>query len=191
MTNEDEAMNTVNRRTALAAGFATASLIYSTSAFAQDAPAGAAEARLLQLGIELPKVAAPVANYVPAARLGNIIFLAGTGPRNPDGSRPQGKVGGDVTLEQANQHARNVGLQLLAALREATGSLDKVVRFGRVFGMVNAVPEFTDHPKVINGCSDLFVEVFGDRGRHARCAVGMASLPFNMTVEIEAVVEVA
>ena len=184
-------MNTVNRRTALAAGFATASLISSTSAFAQDAPAGAAEARLLQLGIELPKVAAPVANYVPAVRLGNIIFLAGTGPRNPDGSRPQGKVGGDVTLEQANQHARNVGLQLLAALREATGSLDKVVRFGRVFGMVNAVPEFTDHPKVINGCSDLFVEVFGDRGRHARCAVGMASLPFNMTVEIEAVVEVA
>ena len=168
MTNEDEAMNTVNRRTALAAGFATASLISSTSAFAQDAPAGAAEARLLQLGIELPKVAAPVANYVPAARLGNIIFLAGTGPRNPDGSRPQGKVGATWFLEQANQHARNVGLQLLAALREATGSLDKVVRFGRVFGMVNAVPEFTDHPKVINGCSDLFVEIFGDRGRHAR-----------------------
>ena len=112
------------------------------------------------------------------------------GPLNPDGSRPQGKVGRDVTLEQANQHARNVGLQLLAALREAAGSLDKVVRFGRVFGMVNAAPEFTDHPKVINGCSDLFVEVFGDRGRHARCAVGMGSLPFNMTVEIEAVVEV-
>ena len=98
-------MNTVNRRTALAAGFATASLISSTSAFAQDAPAGAAEARLLQLGIELPKVAAPVANYVPAARLGNIIFLAGTGPRNPDGSRPQGKVGGDVT-SRAGQSAR-------------------------------------------------------------------------------------
>jgi enamine deaminase RidA (YjgF/YER057c/UK114 family) len=96
----------------------------------------------------------------------------------------------DVTLEQANQHARNVGLQLLAALREAAGSLDKVVCFGRVFGMVNAVPEFTDHPKVINGCSDLFVEVFGDRGRHARCAVGIGSLPFNMTVEIEVVVEV-
>jgi enamine deaminase RidA (YjgF/YER057c/UK114 family) len=99
-------------------------------------------------------------------------------------------VGRDVTLEQANQHARNAGLQLLAALREAAGSLDKVVRFGRVFGMVNAVPDFTDHPKVINGCSDLFVEVFGDRGRHARCAVGMGSLPFNVTVEIEAVVEI-
>jgi enamine deaminase RidA (YjgF/YER057c/UK114 family) len=137
------------------------------------------------------RLTAPVANYVPSVRLGNIIFLAGAGPLNPDGSRPQGKVARDVTLDQANQHARNAGLQLLAALREAAGSLDKVVRFGRVFGMVNAVPEFADHPKVINGCSDLFVEVFGDRGRHARCAVGMSSRPFNMTVEIEAFVEVA
>ena len=179
-------MNDIDRRTVFVAGLAAASLISS----ATEAAAGSPEARLRELGIELPKVTAPVANYVPSARLGNIVFLAGTGPLNPDGSRPQGKVGRDVTLEQANQHARNVGLQLLAALREATGSLDKVVRFGRVFGMVNAVPEFTDHPKVINGCSDLFVEVFGDRGRHARCAVGMGSLPFNMTVEIEAVVEV-
>jgi enamine deaminase RidA (YjgF/YER057c/UK114 family) len=189
--DNDEVVNRINRRTALAAGFATASLISSaTNAFAQAPPAGTAEERLRQLGIELPKVAPPVANYIPAARVGNIIFLAGTGPLNPDGSRPQGKVGRDVTIEQANQHARNVGIQLLAALREATGSLDKVVRIGRVFGMVNAAPDFTDHPKVINGCSDLFVEVFGDRGRHARCAVGMGSLPFNMTVEIEALVEV-
>src|ERR1700730_13668504 len=177
----------VDRRTVFVAGLAAASLISN----ATEAAAGSPEARLRELGIELPKVTAPVANYIPSARLGNIIFLAGTGPRNPDGSRPQGKIGGDVTLEQANQHARNVGLQLLAALREATGSLDKVVRFGRVFGMVNAAPEFTDHPKVINGCSDLFVEIFGARGRHARCAVGMSSLPFNMTVEIEAIVEVA
>jgi enamine deaminase RidA (YjgF/YER057c/UK114 family) len=183
---ELEAMENIDRRTVFAAGLAAASLISN----ATEAAAGSPEARLRELGIELPKVTAPVANYVPSARLGNIIFLAGAGPLNPDGSRPQGKVGCDVTLEQANQHARNVGLQLLAALREAAGSLDKVVRFGRVFGMVNAVPEFTDHPKVINGCSDLFVEVFGDRGRHARCAVGMGSLPFNMTVEIEAVVEV-
>ena len=180
-------MNNIDRRTVFVAGLAAASLIST----AVEAAAGSPEARLRELGIELPKVSAPVANYVPSARLGNIIFLAGAGPLNADGSRPQGKVGRDVTLEQANQHARNVGLQLLAALREAAGSLDKVVRFGRVFGMVNAVPEFTDHPKVINGCSDLFVEVFGDRGRHARCAVGMGSLPFNMTVEIEAVVEVA
>jgi enamine deaminase RidA (YjgF/YER057c/UK114 family) len=187
---KEEAMETIDRRTVFVAGLAAASLMSNTGASAQQAAAGSPEARLRELGIELPKVAAPVANYVPSARLGNIIFLAGAGPLNPDGSRPQGKVGRDVTLEQANQHARNVGLQLLAALREAAGSLDKVVRFGRVFGMVNAAPEFTDHPKVINGCSDLFVEVFGDRGRHARCAVGMASLPFNMTVEIEAFVEV-
>jgi enamine deaminase RidA (YjgF/YER057c/UK114 family) len=186
-----DALNPVDRRTALIAGLASASLISSTSAVAQESDADSAEARLRQLGIELPKVAAPVANYVPSARLGNSIFLAGTGPRNPDGTRPQGKVGRDVTLDQANLHARNVGMQLLAAMREAAGSLDKVVRIGRVFGMVNAAPEFTDHPKVINGCSDLFVQVFGDRGRHARCAVGMGSLPFNMTVEIEAVIEVA
>ena len=158
-------METIDRRTVFVAGLAAASLISNTGA--SKAAAGSPEARLRELGIELPKVAAPVANYVPSARLGNIIFLEGAGPLNPDGSRPQGKVGRDVTLEQANQHARNVGLQLLAALRETTGSLDKVVRFGRVFGMVNAAPEFTDHPKVINGCSDLFVEVFGDRGRHA------------------------
>jgi enamine deaminase RidA (YjgF/YER057c/UK114 family) len=183
MTREDEALRYFDRRTALVAGIASASL-FSSAAQAQPAASDSAEARLKQLGIELPKVGTPVANYIPAARLG-------TGPMNPDGTRPQGKVGRDVTAEQAAQHARNVGLQLLAALREATGSLDKVVRFGRVFGMVNAAPEFTEHPKVINGCSDLFVEIFGDRGRHARCAVGMGSLPFNMTVEIEAVVEVA
>ena len=183
-------MNDIDRRTVFVAGLAATSLI-SNTCFGAAAAASSPEARLRELGIELPKVAAPVANYVPSARLGNMIFLAGAGPLNPDGSRPRGKVGREVTLEQANQHARNVGLQLLAALREATGSLDKVVRFARVFGMVNAVPEFTDHPKVINGCSDLFVEIFGDRGRHARCAVGMGSLPFDMTVEIEAVVEVS
>jgi enamine deaminase RidA (YjgF/YER057c/UK114 family) len=175
MTLEDEALRHFDRRTALVAGIASASLFAGT-AHAQPA-GGSAEARLKQLGIELPQLRPPVANFIPAARLGNIVFLAGTGPVNPDGTRPQGKVGRDVTVEQAAQHARNVGLPLLAALRNETGSLDKVVRFGRVFGMVN--------------CSDLFVEVFGDRGRHARCAVGMGSLPFNMTVEIEAVVEVA
>ena len=186
-----EALGHIDRRTALVVGLASASLVSSSGAFAELVDAGSPESRLRELGIELPKVTAPVANYVPSARIGNLVFLAGTGPRNPDGSRPQGKVGREVTLEEANLHARNVGLQLLAAMREATGSLDKVVRIGRVFGMVNAAPDFTDHPKVINGCLDLFVEVFGDRGRHARCAVGMASLPFNMTVEIEAVIEVA
>src|SRR3974390_2638374 len=139
-------MNDIDRRTVFVAGLAAASLISNAVGAGESSP----EAGLRELGIELPKVPPPVANYVPSARLGNIIFLAGAGPLNPDGSRPQGKVGRDVTLEQAQQHARNVGLQLLAALREATGSLDNVVRFGRVFGMVNAVPEFTDHPKVIN-----------------------------------------
>ena len=118
-TNKDEAVNTINRRTALAAGLASASLISSTSAFAEDAPAGSPEARLRQLGIELPKVAAPVANYVPAARLGNIIFLAGTGPLNPDGSRPQGKVGRDVT-SRTGQSTR--AERWLAIARRAAGS---------------------------------------------------------------------
>jgi enamine deaminase RidA (YjgF/YER057c/UK114 family) len=135
----------VDRRAVFVAGLAATSFISNTTASAQQAAAVSPEARLRELGIELPRVTPPVANYVPSARLGNIIFLAGAGPLNPDGSRPQGKVGRDVTLEQANKHARNVGLQLLAALREAAGSLDKVVRFGRVFGMVNAAPEFTDH----------------------------------------------
>jgi enamine deaminase RidA (YjgF/YER057c/UK114 family) len=116
---------------------------------------------------------------------------AGSPPIKPDGKFATGKVGIDVTLDEAYQHARLVGLELLAVMRHELGSLDKVVRVGRVFGMVNAAPNFTDHPKVINSCSDLFVQVLGDRGRHARCAVGMASLPFNISVEIEAVIEVA
>ena len=185
-------MKTIDRRTVFAAGLAAASLISSTSASAQQrASGGSAEARLRELGIELPKAMAPVANYVPAARLGNVIFLAGAPPIRPDGKFATGKVGTDVTLDEAYQRARLVGVGLLAVMRQELGSLDKVIRVGRVFGMVNAAPDFTDHPKVINGCSDLFVQVFGDRGRHARCAVGMASLPFNISVEIEAVIEVA
>jgi enamine deaminase RidA (YjgF/YER057c/UK114 family) len=191
LQKEQEAMVDIDRRTVFVAGFAAASLTSNTSAIAQQAAAGSAEARLRELGIELPKALAPVANYVPAARLGNLIFLAGLPPVKPDGKFATGKVGIDVTLDEAYQHARLVGIGLLAVMRQELGSLDKLVRVGRVFGMVNAAPNFTDHPKVINGCSDLFVEVFGDRGRHARCAVGMASLPFNISVEIEAVVEVA
>ena len=163
-------MESIDRRTVFVAGLAAASLISNTSASAQQAAGGSAEARLRELGIELPKAPAPVANYVPAVRLGNVIFLAGAPPIKPDGKFATGKVGNDVTLEEAYQHARLVGIGLLAAMRAELGSLDKVVRVGRVFGMVNAAPNFMDHPKVINGCSDLFVEVFGDRGRHARCA---------------------
>ena len=150
-----------------------------------------AEKRLKQLGIELGAVSAPVANYVNAVRTGNLLYLAGKGPRPVSGARPKGKLGREVTVEQGYAHARSVGLDLLAVMQSELGSLDRVKRVVKVLGMVNAVPEFEDHPKVINGCSDLFVEVFGDAGKHARSAVGMGSLPMGIPVEIEAIVEVA
>jgi enamine deaminase RidA (YjgF/YER057c/UK114 family) len=149
-----------------------------------------AEKRLKQLGIDLGAVSAPIANYVNAVRTGNLLFLAGKGPRAVDGKRPQGKVGREYTAEEAYQHARTVGLDLLAVMKAELGSLDKVTRVVKMLGMVNAVPEFQDHPKVINGCSDLFVEVFGEAGKHARSAVGMGSLPMGIPVEIEVIVEV-
>ena len=144
-----------------------------------------AEKRLKELGIELGAVPAPVANYVNAVRTGKLLFLAGKGP-----GPVKGKLGRDYTVDQGYQHARAVGLSLLAVMRAELGSLDKVKRVVKVLGMVNAMPEFTDHPKVINGCSDLFVEVFGEAGKHARSAVGMGSLPMGIPVEIEAIVEV-
>ena len=151
-----------------------------------------AEQRLKDLGIDLGAVSAPVANYVNAVRAGNLLFLAGKGPRaGKDGKRPKGKVGREYTVEQAYQHARTVGLDLIAVMRAELGSLDKVKRIVKVLGMVNAVPEFADRPKVINGCSDLLVQVFGERGKHARSAVGMGSLPMQIPVEIEVIVEVA
>jgi enamine deaminase RidA (YjgF/YER057c/UK114 family) len=143
------------------------------------------EENLKRLGIELGTVSQPVANYVNAVRTGNLLFLAGKGPRPENGRRPSGKVGREYTAEQAYQHARTVGLDLLAVMRAELGSLDKVKRVVKVLGMVNAVPEFGDHPKVINGCSDLFVEVLGERGKHARSAVGMGSLPMECIVEVE------
>ena len=149
-----------------------------------------AEKRLRELGIELGAVSAPVANYVNAVRTGNLLFLSGKGPRAVDGKRPRGKVGRDFTTEQAYQHARTVGLDLLAVMRSELGSLDRVKRVVKLLGMVNAVPEFEDHPKVINGCSDLLVEVLGEAGRHARSAVGMGSLPMGIPVEIELIVEI-
>jgi len=150
-----------------------------------------AEQRLKELKIDLGAVSSPVANYVNAVRTGNLLFLSGKGPRAlPDGKRPKGKVGREYTVEQGYQYARTVGLDLLAVMRTELGSLDKVRRVVKVLGMVNAVPEFEDQPKVINGCSDLFVEVFGDRGKHARSAVGMGSLPMGIPVEIECIVEV-
>jgi enamine deaminase RidA (YjgF/YER057c/UK114 family) len=148
-----------------------------------------AEAKLADLKLTLPTVPTPIANYVPFKRVGDVIYLSGQGPRKPDGGYHLGKVGRDVTVEQAYEHARIVGLGLLAAAKMAAGSLDKVEVI-KVLGMVNGVPEFADQPKVINGCSDLFVAVLGERGRHARSAVGMGSLPNQITVEVEAVMRV-
>ena len=145
-----------------------------------------AERKLKELGITLAPVTPPVANYVNAVRTGNLLFLAGKGPA----SGVAGIVGKDITVEQAYGHARTTGLNLMAVMRDELGSLDRVQRIVKVLGMVNAVPGFTDQPKVINGCSDLFVEVFGERGKHARSAVGMGSLPNNIPVEIEVIVEV-
>ncbi len=149
------------------------------------------EEKLKQLGIDLGTVSAPIANYVNAVQTGKLLYLAGKGPRaDSHGCRPVGKVGRDFTAAQAYQCARSVGIDLLAVMRTELGSLDRVKRVVKVLGMVNAVPEFTDHPKVINGCSDLFVEVFGEAGKHARSAVGMGSLPMGIPVEIECIVEV-
>jgi len=144
-----------------------------------------AEKRLKELKIDLGAVAPPVANYVNAVRTGNLLFLAGKGPASV-----KGKVGVEFSVDQGYQHARAVGLALLAVMKSELGSLDRVKRVVKVLGMVNAVPEFTDHPKVINGCSDLFVQVFGERGKHARSAVGMGSLPMGIPVEIECIVEI-
>jgi enamine deaminase RidA (YjgF/YER057c/UK114 family) len=146
------------------------------------------EAKLKALGLTLPEPAKPVANYVRAVRAGNLVFLAGHGECS---NAQTGKAGAGVTLETAYASARRVGLCLLSSLKQEIGDLRKVRRVVKVLGMVNATPEFADHPKVVNGFSDLMVEVFGDRGRHARSAVGMGSLPGDITVEIEMIVEVA
>jgi enamine deaminase RidA (YjgF/YER057c/UK114 family) len=148
------------------------------------------ERRLKELGIELAPATSPMANYVNAVRTGNLLHLAGKGPGLPGQPLPTGKVGRDLTIEQAYQHARETGLNLIAVMKAKLGDLDRVKRIVKVLGMVNALPEFGRQPEVINGCSDLFVEVFGERGRHARSAVGMGSLPRGIPVEIEVIVEV-
>jgi len=148
-----------------------------------------AEARLKELGIVLPPLPKPVANYLPYRLAGNILYLAGQGPRE-NGVNLSGKLGKDISVEEGYRRARLVGLGLLAAMRDALGSLDRVDYIVRLLGMVNAVPDFNDSPKVINGCSDLFVEVFGEAGRHARSAVGNVMLPNQISVEIEGIVAV-
>jgi len=146
-----------------------------------------AEARLKELGIVLPELRKPVANYLPYRIAGNILYLAGQGPLE-NGKQLTGKLGRDVSVDEGYRRARLVGLGLLAAMRDALGSLDRVDYIVKLLGMVNAVPNFNDSPKVINGCSDLFVEVFGEAGRHARSAVGNVMLPNQISVEIEGIV---
>lgn len=148
------------------------------------------EQRLKELGIELAPASGPLANYVNAVRTGNLLYLAGKGPGLPGQPMPSGKVGRDFTIEQGYEYARQTGLSLIAVMKAELGDLDKVTRIVKVLGMVNAMPEFGHQPEVINGCSDLFVEVFGERGKHARSAVGLGSLPRGIPVEIEVIVEV-
>jgi enamine deaminase RidA (YjgF/YER057c/UK114 family) len=146
--------------------------------------------RLKQLGLDLPRPTTPLANYVPFVLANGFLYLSGQGPRRSDGSLSTGKVGATVSTEQAYLDAQLTGLNLLATAHHALGDLGRIRRVVKLLGMVNAVPDYTDHPKVINGCSDLFVNVLGEAGRHARSAVGMGSLPGMMSVEIEAILQV-
>jgi len=148
------------------------------------------EEKLKSLGIELPKASSPVANYVNAVQSGKLVFLAGKGPKKADGTYIKGKLGKDLSVEEGAEAARLSGINQLAALKAFLGDLNEVKRIVKVTGMVNSTDDFENHPKVINGFSDLMVEVFGERGKHARAAVGMNSLPFNIAVEIEMIVEV-
>jgi enamine deaminase RidA (YjgF/YER057c/UK114 family) len=168
-------------------GFASfiALLIVASGALAQTP-----EQRLLALGITLPEAPAPVANYVRAVTTGNLVFLAGHIPRGADGEVVRGKLGSVLDVEQGQQAARLSAIALLASLKAEIGSLDRVTRIVKVTGMVNSTPGFVEQSSVINGCSDLLVEVFGERGKHARAAVGMASLPLGAAVEIEMIVEI-
>ncbi|MEJ8817367.1 RidA family protein [Lacibacter sp. H407] len=147
--------------------------------------------KIKQLGLELPPVSKPIANYVKYVRTGNLIFLAGHGPSKTDGTNVTGKVGKELSIEQGYEAAKIAALSLIATLKDALGGdLSKVKRIVKVNGYVNCLPDFTDHPKVINGCSDLLVALFGEKGKHARAAMGMVALPSNIAVEIEMIVEV-
>ena len=160
-------------------------LVLSITILAQDA-----ETNLKKKGIVLIPPSSPVANYVNAVRVGNLLFLAGKGPQKADNTYITGKVGKDLTIEQGYEAARITAVNHLSVLKNELGSLNKVKRIVKVLGMVNCTEDFRDQPKVINGYSDLMVEIFGDKGKHARSAVGMYALPFNMAVEIEVIVEI-
>ena len=147
------------------------------------------EENLASLGITLPPVATPIANYVPSVRTGNLLFVSGNGPSDDLPNRA-GKLGADLTVEQGYVVARDVGIKLIASIQDAVGDLSRVKRIVKLLGMVNSTPDFGDQPAVINGCSDLLVAVFGDKGKHARSAVGMGALPGDIAVEIELIAEV-
>ena len=149
-----------------------------------------AESKLKEKGIVLTTPASPIANYVNCVRVGNLLYLAGKGPQKADNTYITGKLGKDLTIEQGYEAARLTAINHLSVIRAELGSLNKVKRIVKVLGMVNSTDTFTDQPKVINGYSDLMVEIFGEKGKHARSAVGMASLPLNMAVEVEVIVEV-
>lgn len=148
------------------------------------------EERLTALGLELPPVSRPVANYVPAVRSGNLLFVAGQVPRDAGGRLVAGKVGETMDVDAAYRAARSCALQALAVVKDTVGDLDRVVRVVRVLGLVNATPDFGEQPAVVNGFSDLMVEAFGDAGRHARVAYGAGSLPGGVPVEVESLFEI-
>ena len=148
------------------------------------------ENRLEEIGIELPPPVKPVANYVTTVQTGNLVFTSGHGPVNMSGELEKGQLGTDMTIEEGYQSARLVGLGLISTLKDTLGDLDRIKRGSKVVGFVNSTPDFLDHPKVVNGVSDLFVEVFGDKGKHARSAVGMVQLPGGIPVEVEVIVEI-
>lgn len=151
---------------------------------------GTIEARLAELGITLPDAPNPVANYVPHASAGNLLFISGQVAKGADGKLVTGALGRDVEVEAGQAAARLCALNILAQAKAALGNLDRIAQVVRLTGFVNATPDFTDHPKVVNGASDLFVEVLGDKGRHTRAAVGVSSLPLNSAVEVDAIIAI-
>lgn len=159
--------------------FLSAILLLLTTQIQAQTP----EERIQEMGIELPTVKQPVANFVKYRKVGNLLFLSG------EGSEQKGTLGKDLTVEEGYEAARATGIKILASLKAATGDLSKIKQFVKVRGMVNSAPDFNDQPQVINGFSDLMVEVFGEKGKHARAAVGQVALPFNIAVEIEVIVE--
>lgn len=152
---------------------------------------GRIETQLAARGIVLPEIPRPIGNFVPYRRAGSLLFISGQGARGADGKTMPGRLGADCSVERARMEARQIGLQILASAQAALGSLDRIDRIVRLFGMVNAEPDFTRHPEVIDGCSELLIEILGERGKHARSAVGMNSLPGGIAVEIEAIMLIA